>query len=69
MATFNLTITYPDGQGTRIMNALKAEYGVTTNAAAIDKLREEVTGKIKNIVLHVEEFEAKKTLPAPPDVS
>ena len=69
MATFNLTITYPDAQGTRIMNAFKAYWTTTdaqgnpvvpTNAEAIEKLRQAVVANVKDIVLRVERDAAVK---------
>ena len=69
MATFNLAITYPDAQGTRIMAALKAHWATTdaqgnpvvpTNAQAIEKLRSAVVANIKDIVQRVERDAAVK---------
>jgi hypothetical protein len=69
MATFNLAITYPDAQGTRIMNAFKAYWTtqdaqgdpvVPTNAEAIEKLRQAVVANVKDIVLRVERDAAVK---------
>lgn len=69
MATFNLAITYPDAQGTRIMAALKAHWTTTdaqgnpvvpTNAQAIEKLRTAVVANIKDIVQRVERDAAVK---------
>jgi len=69
MATFNLAINYPDAQGTRIMNALKAHWTTTdeqgnpvvpTNAQAIEKLRLAVVANVKDIVLRVERDAAVK---------
>lgn len=58
MATFNLVITYPDGQATRIMDALKIHWTVDgvvpTNAQAIEKLRLAVVANVKDIVYRVE---------------
>jgi len=67
MATFNLTITYPDAQQTRILNALKAKYasnGVPnpTNAQAIESLRLDVAGQIKSAVLSFEQSAALATV-------
>lgn len=56
MATFNLTITYPDGQGAKIIAALKARYSVTTNAEAIEKYRLECARLLIDIV-HDREFQ------------
>ena len=64
MATFNLTITYPDAQGTRIMSALKTHWTVDgvvpTNAEAIEKLRQAVAANVRDIVLRVEREAAVK---------
>lgn len=60
MATFNLVITYPDAQQTRILTALKAKYasnGVPnpTNGQAIESLRLDVAAQIKSAVLNYEQ--------------
>jgi len=64
MATFNLVITYPDGEATRIMNALKTHWTINgvvpTNAQAIEKLRLAVVNNVKNIVFMVERDAAVK---------
>jgi hypothetical protein len=64
MATFNLAITYPDAQGTRIMTALKTHWTVDdvvpTNAEAIEKLRQAVASNVRDIVLRVERDAAVK---------
>ena len=69
MATFNLAITYPDAQGTRIMNAFKTYWTtqdaqgntvVPTNAEAIEKLRQAVVANVRDIVLRVERDAAVK---------
>ena len=69
MATFNLAITYPDAQGTRIMNAFKAYWTTTdaqgnpvvpTNAEAIEKLRQAVVANVRDIVLRVVRHAAVK---------
>ena len=63
MATFNLVVTYPDGQQTRILNALKTHWTTTneqgqpvvpTNAQVVENLRLVVTRNIRDIVLRVE---------------
>ena len=62
MATFNLTVTYPDNQGARIMAALKTHWTtevngqpvVPTNAEVIEKLRQVVAHNVRDIVLKVE---------------
>jgi hypothetical protein len=63
MATFNLTITYPDAQQTRILAAMKATYASNgtpnpTNAQAIEALRLEVAQRVKNIVQGYEQQQA-----------
>jgi hypothetical protein len=69
MATFNLAITYPDAQGTRIMNAFKTYWTTTdaqgnpvvpTNAQAIENLRQAVVANVRDIVLRVERDAAVK---------
>ena len=64
MATFNLVVTYPDGEGTRIMGALKAHWTVDgvvpSNAEAIEKLRQTVVQNIRHIVFMVERDAAVK---------
>lgn len=54
MAVFNLAINYPDGEGARIMTALKTHYSVTNNADALEAFRKEVAARVKTIVLHEE---------------
>lgn len=51
MASFNLLITYPDGEGPRIIAALKNRYGVTTQAEAIEAFRKGVVLSLREIVL------------------
>lgn len=68
MATFNLVITYPDGQGPRIIDALKAHYSVATNAEAQEAFRLQVTQLLKTIVLHEERKAATAPL-TPPDAT
>lgn len=69
MATFNLVITYPDHQQTRILDALKAHWTTTddegnpvvpTNAQAIEQLRLAVTRNVRDIVLRTERDAAVK---------
>jgi hypothetical protein len=69
MATFNLVITYPDGEASRILGALKAYWTtqdaqgnavVPTNAQAIEKLRLAVVANVKDIVFRVERDAAVK---------
>lgn len=55
MASFNLVINYPDGEGARIVTALKAHYDVGTNAAAIEALRQSVVNSVREIVLRQEQ--------------
>lgn len=66
MATFNLLITYPDGEGPRIVAALRKRYSelnaagvlvVPTQAQAIEALRQSVLNSLRDIVL-TEEREA-----------
>lgn len=63
MGTFNLTVTYPDAQQTRILNALKTYWTtadadgnpvVPTNAQVVEKLRQVMIANVKDIVLRVE---------------
>jgi hypothetical protein len=58
MATFNLVVTYPDNQQTRILNALKTHWTVDgvvpSNAEVVEKLRLVVAANVKDIVLKVE---------------
>lgn len=63
MATFNLTVTYPDAQGPRIMAALKTHWTtedtngqpvVPSNAEVIEHLRLVVAANVRDIVLRVE---------------
>ena len=62
MATFNLTVTYPDAQGPRIMAALKTHWTtevngqpvVPSNAEVIEKLRLVVAQNVRDVVLKVE---------------
>jgi hypothetical protein len=63
MATWNLPITVPDAQQTRILNALKTYYANNgtpnpTNAQVQEYLRLEMVAKIKGIVRGVEEAAA-----------
>lgn len=63
MAVFNLAINYPDGEGARIMTALKSHYGVATNAEAIEMFRKlEVVARVRTIVLHEERKAALATV-------
>jgi hypothetical protein len=65
MATFNLTLTYPDNQQTRILNALKAraateDVPAPTNAQAIEWLRQSVVSALRDVVLKHERDAAVK---------
>lgn len=56
MATFNLTLTYPDGQGPRILAALKARAATEespdpTNQQAIEWFRAATISALKDVVL------------------
>ena len=70
MATFNLVITYPDAQQTRILNAMKTHWTTTdaegnpvvpTNAQAIEQLRLAVVSSVRDIVFRTERDAATKT--------
>ena len=55
MATFNLSLTYPDGQGPRILAALKAKAATQanptpTNAQAIEWFRLRVINDMRTMV-------------------
>lgn len=59
MATFNLAITYPDGQASRIAAALKADFpnddgSEPTTAQALERFREETRRQLRNRVLRHE---------------
>lgn len=59
MAVFNLAITYPDAQQTRIMDALKQAAATSvnptpSNAQAIEWLRQRVIGVVKGTVRDME---------------
>jgi hypothetical protein len=65
MATFNLTLTFPDNQQTRILNALKAraateDVPAPTNAQAIEWFRQAVTASLRDVVLKHERDAAVK---------
>jgi len=69
MGTFNLTITYPDPQQTRILNALKSHWTtkdaqgndvIPSTPEVIEKLRQAVVNNIKDIVLKEERDAAVK---------
>lgn len=70
MAIWALNINVPDGQQTRILNALKAHYannGVPnpSNAQVQEYLRLEVVQRVKNIVLEVERRAAADAVVGP----
>lgn len=60
MATRTLIINYPDNAGTRIADALKAYYKVSTNAEAFAAFDQEVKDKLKAIVFTHERQAAAK---------
>lgn len=64
MASFNLTVNYPDGEGARILTALKTHWTtvdangnpvVPTNAQVVQKLSESVAKNIIAITRRVEQ--------------
>ena len=68
MATRNITITYPDGEASRILTALKIEYGRVlengvyrdrTNAEAFAALEQYVKAYVKRVVRRTEAEAAK----------
>jgi|WetSurMetagenome_2_1015567.scaffolds.fasta_scaffold791055_3 hypothetical protein len=73
--TFNLTITYPDAQQTRILNAMKTYWTTTspttgqpvvpTTAEVIEKLRLSVVSAVKDTVLRTERDAAAKAATDP----
>lgn len=63
MATFNLVVTYPDAQQTRILNALKTFWTtkdaqgadvVPSTADVTEKLRQVIIANVTALVLRVE---------------
>lgn len=59
MATHNITLNYPDGQQTRILNALKAAAATTavpnpTNAQALAWFTSTVQSSLRDVVLRHE---------------
>jgi hypothetical protein len=62
MATFNLVINYPDGEGPRILAALKTRYDVLTNAAAIEAFRKDMVLHLRAIVLQEEQIVARAAI-------
>jgi hypothetical protein len=83
MATRNITITYPDGQGARIVAALKTHYGPITegeppvqrertNAEAFAAFEASVKNSLRHIVRSVEQEAARQAANAgvtDPDVA
>lgn len=77
MASHNITVTYPDGQGARIMAALKAAATgtlpknpdgsdpVPTNAQALAWFTSCVKANLRDIVLRYEREQAIKAVTAP----
>lgn len=70
MATFNLVITYSDGEQARILTAIKAAATTNvnpspTNAQAIEWLRQSVAGFIRTTV---KDYETRAALAAVVDV-
>ncbi len=66
MATFNLTITYPDGAaGSALINALKAYHGVTTNPQVVEALRQVVISHVRGVKQSVDQQAAIAAIPAP----
>lgn len=63
MATFNLVITYPDGEGPRVTAALKGYYNVATNAEAIEAFRRDVVFFAKQIVKNYERGSVEVVFP------
>lgn len=65
MATFNLTVTYPDGEQARILAALKTHWTedgvVPTTAQVVEKLRQVLAANVRDIVVRVERNAAIKT--------
>jgi hypothetical protein len=64
MATFNLLITYPDPQQTRILDALKARAATAavpapSNAQAIEWFRLRVLDALRDVVLKHEQDAAQ----------
>ena len=73
--TFNLTVTFPDAQQTRIVNALKVHWTVDgvapTTPQVLEKLRLMVRDEVRDIVVNVERDAATSAAAAgvtPPDV-
>lgn len=81
MATFNLTVTYPDAEQARILAALKKHWTtqdadgndvIPTNAQVVEHLRKVVVANIRDIVIRIERDAAVKAAAdgvTPPDVS
>jgi len=73
MATFNLTLTFPDAQQARVLAGLKAAWpnpdgSVPTNPQITERLRQEVKDLVRNTVGSVEARAAAKAV-VPPDVT
>lgn len=67
MATFSLSIPYPDGEGPRIMAALKWKATTNgnpnpTNAEAIEWLRQTAARDVKQAVLEYESWVATNSI-------
>ena len=54
MAVFNLAITVPDAEVPRVQAALQARYAVTTNASAVEALRQDIAIYLRNLVMQEE---------------
>lgn len=73
MATFNLTLTFPDAQQARVLAALKTAWpnpdgSVATNAQIVERLRQEVIGIVRGTVRNIEANAAASAV-VPPDVT
>ena len=69
MATYDITLTYPDGSASRVTDALKANYQVEgepplTNQEALDLFTAGVKRALKDIVLRHERNAARATADA-----
>lgn len=76
MATFNLTVTFPDAQQARILTALRTHWTengvVPTNPQIVEKLRLVVAANVRDIVQRVERDAAVAAAAGgvtPPDVT
>lgn len=61
MATYIITLNYPDGQAQRIMTALKDAAGASTNAQAVSWFDAGVRARLRDIVLAYEREQASTT--------